>query len=114
METPWHTEAGRAARRAQLRLLAQDKGEVGEFAREVLEGRASYRDVLYASILDDRQVGAALANVEAWTRLPQETREALVADSDRATEELIAELNAQPPKPPPEDDEQGPILSDAW
>jgi hypothetical protein len=115
---PWNTEAGRTARQAQLRLLAADTGEVGEFAREVVAGRARYRDVLYASILDDRHIGTALANVEAWTTLPPETRDTMIAESDKATEQLIAELNEsnlEPEPPTARDDEgPGPILSDAW
>lgn len=116
---PWDTAAGLAARRAQLQLLAQDKGEVGEFAREVIAGRARYRDVLYSSILGDRHIGAVLDNVDAWTRLTPEERETMIADADTATEQLIAELNALDPEPDPpngrDDDERpGPILSDAW
>lgn len=120
METvnPWDTEEGRQARRAQLRLLAQDQGDVGEFAREVIVGRAWYRDVLYSSILDDRHLGTALDTVEAWTRLTPEDREAMIADVDRATEQLIAELNELDPEPEPpsgrDDEGPGPILSDAW
>lgn len=119
METnPWNTEAGLRARRAQLRLLAQDKGDVGEFAREVIAGRAHYRDVLYSSILDDRHIGTALDTVETWTRLTPEARETMIADADKATEQLIAELNDLDPEPEPpnsrDDDGPGPILSDAW
>jgi len=111
----WDTAAGQQARQAQLRLLAQDQGHVGEFAKEVIAGRARYRDVLYSSILDDRHIGTVLDAVDTWSRLTPDEREALIADVDRATEQLIAELNELDPEPTDRDDEgPGPILSDAW
>jgi hypothetical protein len=121
METihPWDTSAGLKARRAQLQLLAQDKGDVGEFAKEVIAGRAQYRDVLYSSILGDRHIGEALDTVDTWTRLTPEQRETMIADADTATEQLIAELNEldlepEPPSGRDDDEQPGPILSDAW
>lgn len=121
METihPWETAAGLKARRAQLELLAQDDGAVGEFAKEVIAGRARYRDVLYSSILDDRHIAQALDTVEAWTRLPPEERETMIADADTAAAQLIAELNglAPEPEPPIDHDYDGPpetYLSDDW
>jgi len=117
----WDTAAGQRARQAQLHLLAQDPGDVGEFAKEVIAGRARYRDVLYASILDDRHIATVLDAVDTWSRLTPEERETMIADVDTATEHLIAELNnldpALDPAPEqgPDDDERpGPILSDAW
>ncbi|CAM3877137.1 hypothetical protein KIPE111705_29285 [Kibdelosporangium persicum] len=107
MTSPWSTEAGRGAREAQLRLLAQDKGFAGEFAREVLAGRANLHAILRQSIVPEDALGSVRAAAERWNALPDEEKRTLVHEWDDTTARTIEALNAiaRPEPKPPENHE---------
>ncbi|CAL9615258.1 hypothetical protein SUDANB95_05682 [Actinosynnema sp. ALI-1.44] len=106
MENPWSTPAGRRARELRMTALAAGAGEVAEFAREVVAGRASSRDLLFTSALSDRALQPVRDLVEQWHRLPPADRARLEAEAANATADRIAALNALPTDPaetPPAD-----------
>lgn len=86
---PWQTEAGRTAQQIRLSHLAASSGELAEFAREVVAGRAEYRDVLYSQVLsDDGLVGVRTA-IGEWNELPLPAREQMIADAGSALSRYI-------------------------
>ncbi len=110
-ENPWGTAAGRSARQVQLRLLSGQDGVVGEFATEVLAGRADLRAILRSSILPEKDLSSVWSAIEQWHELPEEEKQALTADWDDTTARMIEAFNAVPepaaPPPPEEDEEDG-------
>jgi hypothetical protein len=117
MTTPWRTDEGHAAMDTRMRLLAREPGDIGEFARDVVAGRASPRDLLYSSVLDEDTIRALHADIDAWHALPEAERDAAIAAAPATTAAEIAALAAysepKAPEPPDEDDGRG-YLSDAW
>ncbi|GAA0252903.1 hypothetical protein GCM10010492_61860 [Saccharothrix mutabilis subsp. mutabilis] len=106
MENPWSTPAGRRAQELRTTALAAGSGEVAEFAREVVAGRASSRDLLFTSALSDRALQPVRDLVERWHRLPPADRARLEAEAANDTAARIAALNALPAdalEPPPAD-----------
>ncbi|MFD1150560.1 hypothetical protein [Saccharothrix hoggarensis] len=124
-QNPWQTPAGERAQQVRLRVLAQGRGEVAEFAREVLAGRASIRDVVYSPVLSDAALEPVRSSVAAWDRMSNAERERLAAEAANHTEERIAALNAldvpaestrrAPVVEDDDDPDDGrPLMSDAW
>lgn len=104
MENPWGTPAGLRAQEVRAKALAAGSGEVAEFAREVVAGRASSRDLLFTSALSDRALQPVRDLVEQWHRLPPADRARLEAEAANDTADRIAALNALPAdalEPPP-------------
>lgn len=119
---PWRTEQGRRALDTRLRLLAGGRGELAEFAREVLAGRARPHDLLYSPLLDERTLAAIDAEIDRWHALPEAQRQAALSRVQEDTLAEIAALAALDPEPqspaPPKDPDEGPsggdVLEDAW
>ncbi|XVV05163.1 hypothetical protein ACQPW3_07115 [Actinosynnema sp. CA-248983] len=105
MENPWGTPAGLRAQQVRLTHLAAGSGEIADFAREVVAGRASTRDLLYTSALSDRALQPVRDLVERWHRLPPADRARLEVEAVQDTEDRIAALNDLPADPPPTSDE---------
>jgi len=107
-ENPWETAAGRSARQAELRLLAGQEGVIGEFATEVLAGRADLRAIVYSSILPEEALGDVRSAVDQWHELPEDEKEALTANWQDTTARMIEAYNAipEPPAAPPEQEEE--------
>jgi hypothetical protein len=104
--SPWQTEQGRLARHQQMVLLARGEGDLADFARDVLAGRAKPEDLLYRSYLDGKTLDAAYAGVDAWHALPEAEQQAAIAGAEAATRAEIAGLAALDlSDPPPENDE---------
>ncbi|MEJ2859159.1 MULTISPECIES: hypothetical protein, partial [unclassified Saccharothrix] len=99
MENPWATPAGLRAQQARTVQLAAGSGEVADFAREVVAGRASSRDLLYRSALSDQALQPVRDLVERWHRLPPADRARLEAEAATAVEDRIAALNTLPTEP---------------
>ncbi|NUT91505.1 MAG: hypothetical protein HOY78_05685 [Saccharothrix sp.] len=99
MENPWATPAGLRAQQARTVRLAAGSGEVADFAREVLAGRASSRDLLYTSALSDRALQPVRDLVDRWHRLPPADRARVEAEATTALEDRIAALNTLPTEP---------------
>ncbi|MFI9812488.1 hypothetical protein [Saccharothrix variisporea] len=136
MENPWATPAGVRAQQARTAQLAAGSGEVADFAREVVAGRASSRDLLCTSALSDRALQPVRDLVERWHRLSPAERARVEAEAATAVEDRIAALNTLPTEPPaaespeprwsgrsrpsrrpgddPDPDEGRTFLSDAW
>lgn len=91
-ENPWETEQGRAARAEMLRRIAEGEGELAEYAREVLVGRVDARMLLYSSVLSDEAMTGMHRMADQWNALPEEQREAMVANADAQLRERIATL----------------------
>ncbi|WP_309115028.1 hypothetical protein [Saccharothrix sp.] len=101
MENPWATPAGLRAQQVRLTHLAAGSGEIADFAREVVAGRASTRDLLYASALSDRALQPVRDLVEQWHRLSAADRARLEAEAANDVEDRIAALNTLPDQAPP-------------
>ena len=102
MTTPenlWQTAAGRSARQAELRLLAGQEGVIGEFATEVLAGRADLRAIVYSSILPEEALGDVRSAIDQWHELPDDEKEALTSNWEEATARMIEAYNAIPEPP---------------
>jgi hypothetical protein len=92
--SPWRTEQGRRARHNQLILLARGDGDLADFARDVLAGRAKPEDLLYRSYLSEKTLGTAHAEIDAWNALPEAERQADVDGAEARTRAEIAALAA--------------------
>ncbi|WIV55467.1 hypothetical protein [Amycolatopsis nalaikhensis] len=106
--SPWRTEQGRLARHNQLVLLARGEGDLADFARDVLAGRAKAEDVLYRSYLDESTLAAAHEGIDEWHALPEAEQQAAIAVADARTREEItalAALDLTEPEPEPEPDD---------
>lgn len=102
MTTPenlWQTAAGRSARQAELRLLAGQEGVIGEFATEVLAGRADLRAIVYSSILPEEALGNVRSAIDQWHELPDDVKEALTSNWEETTARMIEAYNAIPEPP---------------
>lgn len=86
---PWQTEAGRTAQQIRLSHLAASSGELAEFAREVVAGRAEYRDVLYSQVLSDDGLAGVRTAIGEWNELPRPAREQMIADAGSALSRYI-------------------------
>lgn len=91
-------------------LLARGEGDLADFARDVLAGRAKPEDLLYRSYLDSKTIDAAYVGVDAWHALPEAEQQAAIAGAEAATRAEIAglaalDLSEPPPPPPPENDD---------
>jgi hypothetical protein len=103
-DSPWSTMAGRHAREVQLRMLAKEQGVIGEFATEVLTGRAQLHAILHSSILPDEIHGEIRGAIDEWNKLPEEERDAAIQNWATNTAQMIEALNSTPdtqPPPPP-------------
>ncbi|WP_372661109.1 hypothetical protein [Amycolatopsis kentuckyensis] len=104
--SPWRTELGRRARHNQLILLARGDGDLADFARDVLAGRAKPEDLLYRSYLSEKTLRTAHAEIDAWNALPEAERQAAVDEADARTRAEIAALAALDlSQPAPDDDD---------
>ncbi len=106
--SPWRTEQGRRARHNQLTLLARGDGDLADFARDVLAGRAKPEDLLYRSYLSEKTLGTAHAEIDAWNALPEAERQAEVDGAEARTRAEIAALAAldlTQPAPDADDDD---------
>ncbi|SEF23538.1 hypothetical protein SAMN05421837_102235 [Amycolatopsis pretoriensis] len=104
--SPWRTEQGRRARHNQLALLARGDGDLADFARDVLAGRAKPEDLLYRSYLSEKTLHTAHAEIDAWNALPEADRQAAVEEAEGRTRAEIAALAALDlSQPPPDDDD---------
>lgn len=116
--SPWRTEQGRLARHNQITLLARGQGDLADFARDVLAGRAKPEDLLYRSYLSEKTLGTAHAHVDAWLALPESERDEAIAGSAAATREEIAALAALDlSEPEPEEDDHdfdGGVMKSGW
>lgn len=92
VHNPWDTEQGRIARAAAFRQLAQGEGELADFAKDVVAGRATPRDLITSNVLSDAFMGTLRTAVEQWQALPDSDRERLVADADTSMRERITQL----------------------
>jgi hypothetical protein len=92
--SPWRTEQGRRARHNQLTLLARGDGDLADFARDVLAGRAKPEDLLYRSYLSEKTLRTAHAEIDAWNALPEAERQADVDGAEARTRAEIAALAA--------------------
>jgi hypothetical protein len=93
MTSPWSTGDGRAARQVQLRLLAEDRGFLGEFAREVVAGRADAHAILHEPIVPEEVLGALRAAADQWNALPEEQKYALTHEWEDNVRQTIDMLN---------------------
>lgn len=106
--SPWRSEQGRRARRNQLILLARGDGDLADFARDVVAGRAKPEDLLYRSYLSEKTLRTAHAEIDAWNALPEAERQAAVDGAEDRTRVEIAELAAldlSQPAPEADDDD---------
>ncbi|OXM64601.1 MULTISPECIES: hypothetical protein [Amycolatopsis] len=117
--SPWRTEQGRAALRNWMTLLARGEGDIADFARDVVAGRAQPQDLLYSAYLDERTVASLHQAVDDWHALPADQQQAAITAAGETTEAQIAALAAaevtepaRRPAPPADDpgDGIGPIL----
>lgn len=106
--SPWRTERGRLARHHQLVLLARGEGDLADFARDVLAGRAKPEDLLYSSYLSEETLESAHAGIDEWHALPETEQQAAITGAEAATRAEIAGLAAldlsDPPARPEDDD----------
>ena len=118
--SPWRTEQGRLARHNQMVLLARGEGDLADFARDVLAGRAKPTDLLYRSYLSEETLDAARAGIDEWHALPEEERQAALDGAQARTREEIAALAAadlSEPEADPDDDEHdydGGFMKSGW
>lgn len=112
VDNPWNTEQGRIARAETFRRLAQGDGELADFAKDVVAGRASPRELITSTVLSDGFLEPLRAAVDTWHALPDTDREQRVADADAAMRERIDHLAESAVKQstgrrpePPDDDE---------
>jgi hypothetical protein len=109
MHNPWDTEQGRIARAETFRRLAQGDGELADFAKDVVAGRASPRDLVTSNVLSDGFMDTLRVAVEKWHELPDDDREHRVAGADTAMRERITQLAesaiSHQKVRPPDDDE---------
>jgi hypothetical protein len=118
--SPWRTGPGRLARHNQMVLLARGEGDLADFARDVLAGRAKPEDLLYRSYLSEKTVDAAHEEVDGWLALPEAEQEAAVAAAEAGTRAEIAALAAldlSEPAPVAEDDDYdfgGGVMKTGW
>ncbi|RSM75912.1 hypothetical protein DMH04_37000 [Kibdelosporangium aridum] len=85
---------GRRAREAQLRLLAEDKGVLGEFGRNVLAGRTELHAILRESIVPEDVLDAVRAAVRQWNSLPDEEKYVLTHEWEDTVRRTIEALNS--------------------
>jgi hypothetical protein len=130
MTNPFATAAGEQAQRTLFRALAAgDDGALADFAKEVVSGRRTPRDLLTQGWAVESVMGETVAEIDKFHRLPETERTALVAAGPAFLDEYVSGLAAldveAEPTPPParprprsrdeDDDEQGPsMLRDAW
>lgn len=132
MTNPFETPTGAQGRMAAFRVLAAaGDGAVSDFAKEVVAGRASARDLLTSGWVVEQWIDDLQADAEAFRASPEaqeewspeearaylESRLTGLANLDvEAIEAQVAPAPAPPaaPRPCDEDDEQGPLLKDAW
>ncbi|MBB5802026.1 hypothetical protein F4560_001794 [Saccharothrix ecbatanensis] len=125
MTNPFTTAEGEQAQRNLFRALAAaDDGAMADFAKEVVAGRRSPRDLLTQGWAVESVMDETLAAVDKFHRLPEAEREVLVEEGPAFLEEYVAGLAGMDvePTPPParpvrddDDDDQGPsLLRDAW
>jgi hypothetical protein len=125
MTNPFATAEGEQAQRNLFRALAAvDDGAMADFAKEVVAGRRSPRDLLAQGWAVESVMDETLAAVDKFHRLPEAERAALVEEGPAFLEEYVAglagldaELTPPPARPArdDDDDEQGPsLLRDAW
>jgi hypothetical protein len=131
MTNPFATAEGEQAQRNLFRALAEvDDGAMADFAKEVVAGRRTPRDLLTEGWAVESVMGETLAAIDRFHRLPETERAALVAAGPAFLDEYVAglaavDVEAEPaPAPPPapsrrardeDDDEPGPsLLRDAW
>lgn len=113
VHNPWDTEQGRIARAEMFRRLAQGDGELADFAKDVVAGRASPRDLITSNVLSDGFMDTLRTAVEKWHELPDGDREERVAGADTAMRERITQLaesavedqKVRSRRPEPPDDE---------
>ncbi|WP_033443375.1 hypothetical protein [Saccharothrix sp. NRRL B-16314] len=129
MTNPFATAEGEQAQRNLFRALAAaDDGAMADFAKEVVAGRRSPRDLLARGWAVESVMDETLAAVDRFHRLPETERTMLVAEGPAFLDEYVAglagvdvEAELRPPPAPSrpvrgdDDDEQGPsLLRDAW
>jgi hypothetical protein len=127
MTNPFTTAEGEQAQRNLFRALAAvDDGAMADFAKEVVAGRRSPRDLLTQGWAVESVMDETLAAVDKFHRLPEAEREVLVEEGPAFLEEYVAGLAGMDvePTPPParpvrddddDDDDQDPsLLRDAW
>jgi hypothetical protein len=124
---PWDSPAADRARLTLFRALASGSGAMADFAKDVVAGTRSPRDVLTTPWAVEEDLDDLMADVTRFSELPEADRatteeEALALverhlatlDPDRADlEPPRVEPRRRPVEDPP-DDERGPFLSDAW
>lgn len=130
MTNPFATADGEQAQRKLFRALAAaDDGAMADFAKEVVAGRRTPRDLLTQGWAVESAMADTLAAIDKFHRLPETERTTLVEGGAAFLDEYVAglagldeaELTPPPAPPPPsrvrdeDDDEQGPsMLRDAW
>ncbi|MEV6647858.1 hypothetical protein [Amycolatopsis sp. NPDC051371] len=118
--SPWRAGQGRLARHNQMVLLARGEGDLADFARDVLAGRAKPEDLLYRSYLSEKTLEAAHAEVDEWHALPEDEQQAAIAGAEAGTKAEIAALAAldlAEPDPVVEDDDHdfgGGVMKSSW
>jgi len=99
-------------------LLARGEGDLADFARDVLAGRANPEDLLYRSYLSEKTLDAAFADVDAWHALPESEQEAAIAAAAARTREEIEALAALDLSDTPPEDEghdfDGGFMKSSW
>ncbi|WP_436497112.1 hypothetical protein [Actinokineospora sp. HUAS TT18] len=117
MTNPFATTEGAQAQRNLFRALATaDDGAMADFAKEVVAGRLTPRDLLTRDWAVESTMDDTLAEIDRFHRLPETEQAALVAEGPAFLDEYItglANADVEPPRPE-DDDEQGPVLRDAW
>lgn len=118
VNNPWSTEQGRIARAEVFRRLARQDGELADFAKDVVAGRASPRDLLTSNVLSDTFMEALRGQAQKWHDLPDSERERLAEGAEEAVRERIARLaesaveqnRTRDPEPPDDEVFDQPVI----
>ncbi|MFC0107403.1 hypothetical protein [Kibdelosporangium aridum] len=94
MTSPWSTVDGRRAREAHLRLLAEHKGVLGEFARDVVAGRTQLHAIVRESIVPEDVLEEVRAAARQWNSLPDEEKYVLTHEWEDTVRRTIEALNS--------------------
>lgn len=127
MTNPFDTPAGRQAQLATFRrLAAAGDGAISDFAKEVVAGRASPRELLTTGWVVESWIDDLRTVAQAYQDAPAQADEWSDEEAVAFIERDIAERveAEEEPKPPPtprrpvhdeDDGEDGPpLLKDAW
>ena len=120
---PWDSPAADRARMNLFRALAEGSGALADFAKDVVAGTRSPRDVLTARWAVEEDIDDLMADVVRFSELPEAERATTEQEALALVERHLAALDpVDPPRTEPRpspvddppDDERGPFLSDAW